>query len=72
MPAVWLVIIGIVSVQFGASIAKDLFHLVSPTTMVWLRLLSSAVVLMIIVRPRFRGRTPATGCWCSGSGSPCW
>ncbi|WP_246187005.1 EamA family transporter [Microlunatus speluncae] len=57
VPAVWLVIIGIVSVQFGASIAKDLFHLVSPTTMVWLRLVSSAVVLMIIVRPRFRGRS---------------
>ncbi len=57
VPAVWLVIIGIVSVQFGASIAKDLFHIVSPTTMVWLRLVSSAVVLMIIVRPRFRGRS---------------
>lgn len=57
VPAAWLVIIGIFSVQVGAAIAKDLFQVVSPTTMVWLRLLSSAVVLMIMVRPRIRGRS---------------
>lgn len=57
VPAVWLVLTGIVSVQFGAAIAKDLFHLVPPTAMVWLRLLTAAVVLMIIVRPRLRGRS---------------
>jgi inner membrane transporter RhtA len=34
IPAVWLVITGIVSVQVGAVIAKDLFDLVPPTGMV--------------------------------------
>ena len=48
-PAVWLVISGIISVQFGAAIAKDQFHLVPPTAMVWLRLISSAVILLIMV-----------------------
>ncbi len=57
IPAVWLVIGGIVSVQVGAAIAKDLFDLVPPTAMVWMRLVTSAVIFMVVVRPRFRGRT---------------
>ena len=57
IPAVWLVITGIVSVQFGAAIAKDLFHLIPPTAMVWLRLISSAVILLIMARPRLRGQS---------------
>jgi inner membrane transporter RhtA len=57
IPAVWLVIGGIVSVQFGAAIAKDLFAVVPPTAMVWLRLVTSAVVLLVVARPRLRGRT---------------
>ena len=44
IPAVWLVISGIISVQFGAAIAKDLFQLIPPTAMVWLRLVTSAVI----------------------------
>ena len=40
IPAVWLVISGIISVQFGAAIAKDLFQLIPPTAMVWLRLIT--------------------------------
>jgi inner membrane transporter RhtA len=55
--AVWLVLGGIVSVQVGAAIAKDLFTLVPPTAMVWLRLLTSAVILVAIARPRLRGRS---------------
>lgn len=55
--AVWLVIGGIVSVQVGAAIAKDLFPLIPPTAMVWLRLVTSAVILLAIARPRLRGRT---------------
>jgi inner membrane transporter RhtA len=55
--AVWLVIGGIVSVQVGAAIAKDLFDLVPPTAMVWLRLVTSAVILVAIARPRLRGRS---------------
>lgn len=57
IPAVWLVLGGIVSVQFGAAIAKQLFPLVPPTAMVWLRLVTSALVFLVVVRPRLRGRT---------------
>lgn len=57
IPAVWLVIGGIFSVQVGAAIAKGLFPLVPPTAMVWLRLATSAVIFMAIARPGFRGRT---------------
>jgi inner membrane transporter RhtA len=54
---VWLVVGGILSVQFGAGIAKTLFDEVTPTTIVWLRLATSAVVLLAIARPVLRGRT---------------
>ena len=54
---VWLVLIGILSVQFGAGLAKSLFDEVSPTTIVWLRLATSAVVLAAIARPVLRGRS---------------
>ena len=57
VPAVWLVVGGIVSVQFGAAIAKQLFPLVPPTAMVWLRLVTSAVVFLLVVRPRLRGHS---------------
>jgi inner membrane transporter RhtA len=56
---VWLVMTGIVSVQVGAAIAKNLFDLVPPTAMVWLRLLTSAVILVAIARPRLGGRSAA-------------
>jgi inner membrane transporter RhtA len=50
---------GIASVQVGAAIAKDLFDLIPPTAMVWLRLVTSAAILVAIARPRLRGRTRA-------------
>lgn len=53
---VWLVLLGIMSVQLGAAVAKTLFDEVAPTTIVWLRLVASAVVLMAIARPSVRGR----------------
>ena len=56
---VGLVLIGILSVQIGAAIAKGLFGEISPTAMVWLRLVTSAVVLAGLARPRLRGRTRA-------------
>lgn len=59
VPAPLLVIGGIVSLQVGAAIAKGLFPILSPTAMVWLRLLTSAVVLSITARPRLRGKTRA-------------
>ena len=53
----WLVLGGILSVQFGAAIAKDLFDEIGPTAMVWLRLATSAIVLTAFTRPALRGRT---------------
>lgn len=57
IPAVWLILGSIVSVQIGAAIAKGLFGTVSPTAMVWLRLTSAAVVMLVIGRPRPRGHS---------------
>jgi inner membrane transporter RhtA len=54
---VGLVLIGILSVQVGAAIAKSLFGEISPTAMVWLRLITSALVLAAVARPRLTGRT---------------
>jgi inner membrane transporter RhtA len=57
IPPVWLVVVGILSVQLGAGIAKNLFDDADPTTLVWLRLATSAVILAAIARPALRGRT---------------
>lgn len=54
---VGLVLIGILSVQLGAAIAKGLFGEISPTAMVWQRLVTSALVLAVLARPRLAGRT---------------
>jgi inner membrane transporter RhtA len=54
---IWLVLVGILSVQFGAGIAKSLFDEISPTTIVWLRLVTSAVILWLLARPALRGRS---------------
>ena len=54
---VWLVLMGIASVQCGAAIAKGLFADIGPTSMVFLRLATSAALLTLIARPRLRGRT---------------
>lgn len=55
--ALLCVLVGIGSVQLGAAVAKDLFDRVDPTTMTWLRLVTCAVLLLPLVRPRLRGRT---------------
>lgn len=52
-----LVLVGIVSVQLGATVAKDLFGRVDPTAVVFLRLAVSAILLAIVVRPGLRRRT---------------
>jgi inner membrane transporter RhtA len=59
VPAPLLVLGSILSVQIGAAIAKGGFGLIPPTAFVWLRLLTSAVILLVIARPRFRGRSRA-------------
>ena len=53
---VWLVLVGILSVQLGAAVAKSLFGEISPTGIVWLRLVTSALLLGLIARPVLRGR----------------
>ncbi len=53
----WLVLIGIVSVQLGAATAKLLFDEVDPTSMVWLRLCASSLMLLMLARPRLTGRS---------------
>ena len=53
----WLVLAAIASVQFGAAVAKDLFDRIDPTAMVWLRLATSAVVLVARGPARVRGRS---------------
>ena len=57
VPPPVLVAGGIISVQLGAAIAKHLFSVVPPTSMVWLRLASSAIVFTVFFRPAVRGKT---------------
>lgn len=52
-----LLLVSITSVQLGSSVAKQLFDLAPPWIVLWLRLLSSALVLGIFARPRLRGRS---------------
>jgi inner membrane transporter RhtA len=56
---VWLVLIGIGSVQFGAAVSKGLFGEIPPIGMVWLRLVTSSLILLALARPRLDGRTAA-------------
>lgn len=60
---VLLVLIAIASVQFGSSLAKDLYSAAGPLTVAWLRLLGAAVVLALLTRPKLRGQTRADWFW---------
>ena len=53
---VWLVLARILSVQFGAVVSKSLFDEIPPLGMVFLRLMTSSVILLALFRPRLRGR----------------
>src|ERR1700712_2344845 len=57
VPAPVLVLGAIVSVQTGAALAKSLFASLGPTGATAIRLVSGAVVLLVLIRPRL----PATG-----------
>lgn len=50
-------LVGIASVQLGAGVAKALFAEVSPSALVFLRLTTSSLVLLVWARPRLRGRS---------------
>jgi threonine/homoserine efflux transporter RhtA len=54
VPPPALILLGIVSVQVGAGLAKNLFGRISPDAIVMLRLLSSAVVLSLMARSALR------------------
>ena len=54
---VWLVLAAILSVQVGAAVSKGLFDVVPPTVMVWLRLATSTVVLLLLARPALTSRS---------------
>ncbi|MBD3751885.1 MAG: EamA family transporter [Micrococcales bacterium] len=56
--AVGMVVTGLVCQELGASLAVLLFPALGPLGIVFLRLGFSAVILMIIARPRLRGHTP--------------
>ena len=52
-----LVLLAVMSVQFGAALAKTLFDDVGPGGTVLLRVALAAVVLLLLWRPRLRGLT---------------
>ncbi len=60
---VLLVVVAIVSVQVGSSVAKDLFEHAAPVAVSWLRLVSAAVILGVVARPRVRGRAASEWVW---------
>src|SRR5579872_7261682 len=57
VPPTALVLCAVVSVQLGASIAKQLFHTIDPAGTVFLRVGIGALVLLLVWRPRLRGYT---------------
>ncbi|WP_407659342.1 EamA family transporter [Lipingzhangella rawalii] len=57
LPPAWLVLGSIASVQSGAAVAKILFEVLPPGAVVWLRLLTSMVLLVLVVRPAVRGHS---------------
>ena len=61
VPASVLVLLGIVSVQFGGALAATLVPVIGAPGSVTLRLLISTVILLLIARPRLRGHT--RGAW---------
>lgn len=54
-----LVLIAVLSVQFGGALAATLLPLIGVLGSVLLRILLAAVLLVILVRPRWRGRSRA-------------
>jgi len=52
-----LVLIGMLSVQFGAAVSKEQFSEIPPVGMVLLRLMTSSLILLVLARPRLAGRS---------------
>ena len=64
----WLVLIGILSVQFGAAVSKEQFDEIPPVGMVLLRLVTSSLILLAWPAPGWAAGPRRTGgrCWRSG------
>jgi len=60
LPPWALTVIAILSVQTGAAIAKALFEVAGSSGVVFLRTFISALVFLVLVRPRLRGYTMST------------
>jgi inner membrane transporter RhtA len=58
VPPIGLVLTGVTSIQFGAALAATLFDDLGPAGTSVLRLSFAALVLMVLWRPRVRGRAP--------------
>jgi inner membrane transporter RhtA len=54
LPPPVLLLLSILSVQLGAAIAKDLFHLLGTSGTVFLRVGLAAIIYMVMTRPRLR------------------
>ncbi len=54
---VLLVLISVVSVQLGSSLAKDLYAHATPLGVAWLRLVFAALILGALTRPKIRDRS---------------
>jgi inner membrane transporter RhtA len=61
VPPTALVLTGVVSVQVGAALAKQLFSLTSPIAVVTLRLVCAGLILVALWRPRIRLTARAAG-----------
>ncbi|HEU4999327.1 MAG TPA: EamA family transporter [Lapillicoccus sp.] len=57
VPASVLVLLGIVSVQFGGALAATLVPVIGAAGSVTLRLVISTVILLLVARPRLRGHS---------------
>lgn len=55
IPPSSLVLLGIVSVQIGAGFAKELFAVLPPSAVVFLRIAAGALVMGAFIRPRLKG-----------------
>ncbi|MCW3021125.1 MAG: EamA family transporter [Conexibacter sp.] len=58
VPPIGLVLTGVTSIQFGAALAATMFDDLGPGGTSLLRLMFAALVLMVLWRPRVRGRPP--------------
>ena len=54
-PSPALVVLAVVSTQLSAAIAKHLFAHIGPLGAVWFRVGFSALILLVMFRPRVRG-----------------